>query len=191
MNKNVTQPRIAPPHCTAFPCIRKQHSQTPPLHDFHSFGPALHQECPILHKFWPCLMQHFLHYCHLFGPTVPKLVEFSQEIPSTFFHIFGPTTQKEVLGLFTGFSVFRCVNSHSTFLTSTVPIIVGFSQDFHHLMQPFPPGHTNEHTPPMVPAESVKSNRNSDPKQFRSVKLVFCNIFKYRYARIYVCRPTF
>ena len=74
---------------------------------------------------------------------------------------------------------------------------VGFSQnfpflmlshDFPLLMQNFPHAHTNKHTT-MVPAESVKIYRYSDPKQFPSAKLFFTysktSLQEFVYVRLF------
>ena len=118
------------------------------------FLALLNQKCPwVVHSisvFW-CKFPTF-GWFHIFGPTVPKIVGFSQDFPLlmqilAFFHIFGPTA----------------------------PRIFQLSQDFPLLMQHLPHAHTNAHTHThtMVPAESVKFYRNSDRKQFLSVKLFF------------------
>ena len=94
------------------------------------------------------------------------------------FHFFGPIVQES-----SGFRKFAyCTRNHwfvTGFPSSTffhifgpaAPKILGFSQEFPLLMQTFPLAHTHIHT--MMPAESVEFYRNSDPKQFLSVKLFF------------------
>ena len=101
----------------------------------------LHQEPWVFHWTFPLLMQAPTFF-QIFGLLHQKSLGFSQEFHISdatvpiFLHIFGPLHQESL----------------------------SFQSVFPTPMRDFPHAHANMHT--MMPTESVKFYRNSDPKQF-------------------------
>ena len=141
---------------------------------------------PMFFQGLPFLMQNFLHFCssdarfpffHHFWPYRTKnVLGFFHRIFHLLMQIFphpaflAPLCQK-LLGCHRIFLFFSCFSTFSALLHQESSSFTGcflFWCNIYHMRK-----QTSKHTHTMVPTESVKIYRYSDPKQFLSVKLFF------------------
>ena len=152
---------------------------------FSTFLAPLHQ---VICRIFPSSDANFPQFFHILGPTAPNICGFFTGVflfwcksPAEF-PLFGLILQASsgsyrisyvflllpIAAGIVGFHRIFPLLHFSACLALLHQKSLGFSQEFPLLMQTFPLAHTNIHT-----AESVKFYRNSDPKQFLSVKLFF------------------